>query len=420
MCFIPVLKKYQKVFIFPFIIIAFLFDLSAQSVKAEESYTIEALVQKGLARSNIINAAKEHVQSSVWTKKHAGRMLNPSLGLGYGRKKEESVSGNAYEVSLTQSFFSPGKQRLRYEVKEMDQKQASLSLEKKTREIRYQIIRLSYTYMAHQNLIEHIQERVDRFRLIKKYMQGRPFVSPQARAEKAIVENKLLLFERDLSLLKSEYENVWAQLNFYLDFSEKIKINLEWFKEPPKFVFDQLLQSAFENNLHLKKLKIRYEKVAKEKELAQKEAFPDFSLSTSFEQENAVAEEQRFNFGISFDLPLFNRNQYLIKSLSSESRQRKAELEVEKDLVKQKLISLWAEYQQSVLQLQLFPLSLLQEIDDELKAIDQEFQKNRVGLLTYLEVESQVYETHVAIYESQISFIKTYTKLLILLGQNNF
>jgi outer membrane protein TolC len=383
-------------------------------------YTVETLIERALQYSDALDAANQHVEKVRWAKQHASRWQNPSLGADIGRKSEGNESGPLYEIKITQPFYFPGKQKLRSEIVGFDEEAALLSLEERRLFIRYEVTRLAYAYVAAQKLIEHTQERVERFRLMKKYMKGRPFASPQAQAEKTIVENKLLFFERDLLQLQRKKGQAWAKLNLYLNFPEKVQIDLKWVEQPLPLTKDQMFEKVLADNIHLKKLKQEREKVLRKKRLSEKEVWSDFSLSGFYGEEEAQDEEQTYGVGFSVELPLFSRNKPLSKSLEAEVKEKDARIKFEENLLKQKLSSLYAQYETTAGQLGLFPLSLISELDQKLESLDKEFLKNRIGLLTYLEVESEVYESHLAVYESQVDFIKVHTRILSLVSKEDF
>jgi hypothetical protein len=394
--------------------------MPAYSGNPEPAFTLEQLIQRALSRSDIISSKKEFIEEIRWAKRQAVSWKNPSLSLQGGSKQAENKTGYLYSISISQPFIFPGKTGLIEDIYSSDEKIAGLSLEETQLFIRYEVIRLTYVYKIAESIEGHLRERVDRFKLIDEYMRNRPFVSPKKRMDRNIVQSRLLILQKGLSELQSEKDIVWSRLNLYIDFPEKINMYADWFKKGPVMDRGTIITSAIERNFELRKQKIKLEKSRHEMRLAKKEVLPDFDLSAFYNQDKAAGVERSFGAGVTMYMPIVNRNKGAVKSLEARARAEKSEIEYKERHMRQDLNALYTGYNLASANLKRFPLSLIEKTHTQMNDADNEFRKGTIDFLTYLEAETQAYENHLAVFNSQREFIEKYISILMLAGSTEF
>ena len=67
-----------------------------------------------------------------------------------------------------------------------------------------------------------------------------------------------------------------------------------------------------------------------------------------------------------------------------------------------------------------FSIGMIPSIEQKLNFADNEFSKGRIGLISYLELETQLHETHEAIYDYQMQFVENLTEILFLTNNPDF
>jgi outer membrane protein, heavy metal efflux system len=394
--------------------------MPAHSGIPEPACTLEQLIQMAMSRSEIISSKKEFIEEIRWAKRQAASWKNPFLSLAGGAKRAEGKIGPQYSISISQPFIFPGKTGLIEDVYSSDEKIAGYSLEETKLFIRYEVIRLFYSYSIALEIERHLHERVERFSLIENYMKSRPFASSKKRMERNIVQSRLLILQKNLSELQSEKDVLWSRLNLYAGFKERIRFDARWFVRGPELNRDEIITSAIDGNTELKKQRALLEKLKHEARLADKEVYPDFDLMTFYNQESAGLTERSFGAGITFNLPVINRNQGEINSIRARSKAEALRCEHQAKMVRHGLEALLIGYDTARRNLKRFPISLLKKTHSQLYDADGEFSKGTIELLTYLEAESQVYDTHAAVFNSQREFIEKYIAILMLSGSEDF
>ena len=384
------------------------------------SYTVPELVDLALKRSELLTASEKSVESAKWSKEQAIAWQNPLISFGAGNKSESGKNGLAYDTGITQPFYFPGKQKLAGDIAAIQEKIASLDRNGTRLFVRYSVIKLAYRYAVASELAKHLEERVSRFKTIRKYLASRPFPSPKKRMEKHIVEMKLVLLMKSLDEIRSGKDIIWARLNLFIDLQKPIAVRAPWFKMGETLEWEGLLTKAEKDNIDLKKQLLVLERTRTETALARKFAYPDFSLSVLYGEERAPEIQRFVGGGITFSIPLLNANRSGVKSLEAAVEAEKARAAYAKRETAQALISSFIEYEIARRNLERFPLASLDDVHVRLADADDSFNKGLIDLVTYGEVESQVYDTHFALLGAQYEYVEKYAALLILQGSEDF
>jgi len=389
--------------------------------EGRQSYQISDLVNLALQRSELLIASDKAVESARWLKGQAKAWQNPSVSLGAGYKSNSGKNGAAYDIGLSQPFYFPGKQQLAGDIAGVQEKIAGLGRDETRLFIRYNVIKLAYQYVVASELAKHLEERVRRYNAIQIYLSSRPFPSPRKRMEKHIIEMKLPLLKKELAEIRSGKDIAWARLNLFLNLPSPIAIDPPWFDKGIPLKLEDVVSSVEKNNIDLKRQTLILERTEAESKLAKKFIFPDFSLSFLFSEERVSKDVERFiGGGLTFNIPLWNTNKGNVKSLEAGVSAEKAKLEYAKREAMQFLLSSFIEYENARQNLERLPLPSIREVHRRVVDADESFNNGLIDLITYNEVESQAYETHLALFGAQYDYVVKYTALCILQGSEEF
>ncbi|HNR90753.1 MAG TPA: TolC family protein [Spirochaetota bacterium] len=384
------------------------------------SFDVPELITLALKRSELLTAHEKTVEASRFAKDQATAWQNPAISFSAGNKSSSGKNGLAYDAGITQPFYFPGKQKKAGDVAGVQEKLAGLSLTEARLFVRYSIIRLSYQYAVADELSRHIEERVARFKAIKKYLTSRPFPSPKKRMEKHVVEMKLALLAKNLNEVRAGRDIIWAKLNLFLGLQGPVAVRAPWFKKGGVIGWDGLLAKVESGNIDLKKQMLVLERTKAETRLARSLAYPDFSLSILYREDRVPDVERFVGAGITFNLPLWNRNRSGVKSMEAAVEAEKAMTSFARREAEQSLVTSFIEYEIARKNLDALPFSMIDEVHDRLADADDSFNRGFIDLLTYGEVESQAFETHLAVLGAQFEFVDKYAALQILQGSEDF
>ena len=410
----------QKLLILSFGFFILTIDLPLLGAEPKAAYEVSEMINIALKRSELLTAQEKSLESSKYAKDQAGAWQNPSVSFNAGLKSASEKNGFAYDIGITQPFYFPGKQKAAGDIAEVQKKIAGLNLTEARLFVRYSVIRLSYQYALADELSKHLEERVIRFKIIRKYLASRPFASPKKRMEKHVVEMKLVLLQKSLDEARSRKDVFWAKLNLFLNMHEPVKVKAPWFNKTEILKWDALQTKVESGNIDLKKQMLLLERTKAETSLARKFAYPDFSLSILY-REDTVPDIERFvGAGITVNVPLWNTNKFGSKSMEASVEAEKARAAYAKREINQTLISSFIEYEIAQKNLERLPMSLFEEVHSRLADADDSFDKGLIDLVTYGEVESQAYEMHLSVLGAQYDYVDKYAALQILQGSEDF
>lgn len=389
------------------------------SLRATKSYTLQELTRLALKRSELIQIKNSELKSIDGRISQAKIWQNPKITTNIGAKTEDTNSGHSYSLNFSQPFYFPGKQNLKGKIQETFKRDANLNLEDTRRFIFHKVIFLAFAYKEASEHVKHLDERRNRFKIIQKYLHSRVFVSPQKKLEKILVENKILLLEKDILGEKIKKKTIWEELNLYLGLNSPIDIQAKWFVKGISLKLATLQQDLKKSPILLARKNILARKNL-QKSLAKKAKYPDFSLSAIYSEEKTIRTERFFGGGITFHLPLWNLNQGRISQYQEELSAIKTKTSFLKKKVLAGLKVLFVEYENKRILIKKYPINLIKTIHKQMSLADREFKKGRIGTLSYLELENSLSEVHTAIFESQVEYLQSYLKILSLTGSMNF
>lgn len=384
------------------------------------TFDVPELITLALKRSELLTAHEKTVEASRFAKDQATAWQNPAISFNAGNKSSAGKNGLAYDAGITQPFYFPGKQKTAGDIAGVQEKLAGLGLTEARLFVRYSIIRLSYQHAVADELSRHLEERLTRFKAIRKYLASRPFPSPKKRMEKHVVEMKLALLAKNLNEVRAGRDIIWARLNLFLGLQGPVAVRAPWFKKGGEIDWNGLLAKVESGNIDLNKQILVLERTKAETRLARSLAYPDFSLSILFSEDRMPDVERFVGAGISFNLPLWNRNRSGVKSMEASVEAEKAMTSFARREAEQSLVTSFIEYEIARKNLDSLPFSMIDEVHTRLADADDSFNRGFIDLVTYGEVESLAFETHLAVLGAQFEFVEKYAALLILQGSDDF
>ncbi len=381
------------------------------------SQSMEHILKTALNRTELILAGEEAVRSKQHFKSQASAYMNPEFEAVTGRKKTETSRGTVYDVSVNQPFYFPGKQALRSAIAGQDIELAELGLKEARLFVYYETLRLAAAYVIAGLRAEHAGERIARFAVLQKYMASRPFASPRKRIEKYIVENKMDILSKELFRIRSEREILWARLNTFLGMKEKPEIGIVFPAVPPVLDRDSLIDSAAKHNTAFAALLAGVRKKKLERDLAAKEALPDFGVSAFYSGDSAGDGERVIGGGVNFTLPVFDRNTGTVRGLDAEIESENLKLAFERKALAERIKASYLEFTITAEAVAGLPDGHFDRMHRQMKEADDAFGKGLIDFVTYLELESDIYDKHQVIFESRIEYVEKLSGLLWLSGE---
>lgn len=219
--------------------LGFLFSVQAYS----EVTTVSDLVRMGLSRSLELQSKTTELSSSQQRASQVRLGDNPLVSIEVGNREKDGGGARQLKASVVQPLglgrASAAGVVADYgaRVSEAEKFAVSLALQSK-------LYADLYRFLAADEKAHHAEERVARFKEIKKFLSSRTFASPQKKTEALIVEGKIQILQKLFLHLRAERDVLWESLNTYFNLSERPKVNVSWFRAPRTLQWAPLLAQA--------------------------------------------------------------------------------------------------------------------------------------------------------------------------------
>ena len=151
--------------------------------------------------------------------------------------------------------------------------------------------------------------------------------------------------------------------------------------------------------------------------LARREAWPDFSLTAFYEQEEGVETQRQAGGGISVPLPVFNRNARGIEGARQKLEAENREFHFEEKRILAEYRTLHAHYQAAQLQVRRYSPELLKNFEQGIIQAEKDFSKGLIPLLTFLELDEETARVVFQTLEAQAELADKFLALLAMTGE---
>jgi hypothetical protein len=373
-----------------------------------KDYKIEELLQ--IAEQN--SAVKAAEFSAVSQRRFAEQQKyweNPIISF--------DKNANQTNYSVTQAVPFYGKLQNKYDIENSQYKILETRRNNLALFIKAETFSLLYQYHALQKKIELAQKRLTRLSLVDKYLSNIVLSSPTQKAQSHITKDKIKLVERDLIKYRNQLYQTWNSANVYLGLESEPTITITWLDEKNYQGKNFFIEAAVENNLHLKEQRLLIGKYKSELSYAKIEKMPDVAISATRETNpSALGNRDSNGIGLSASIPLFNRNQEKIAGAESKIKSQEYEFEFQKNQLVNQISNDISEFETSLKVAKIFPSSDVDKILSRLSQANSDFKKGILDFITYIELDSQEYQTIDTIIETQVQVASSYADLMTKIG----
>ncbi|WP_061249549.1 TolC family protein [Leptospira alstonii] len=383
-------------------------------IRSETSSELDVRTILDLAEKNspLLLSLNADLESLFYQRKQQGKTQNPSLTLDYGQRSAANQSGAEYALQFEQPVYFPGRKELRQLLVDNDSKIKGIQLAEASNSIRFNALKFAYRYLVSAGKKNHVKERLRRLSILESYIRARPFITPQAKTDLFIIQRKILALRKHFNDLELDSNKQYEFMNLYLMLESVPSLAIPFFSEGVAFDFNELQTKAVSQNLTLMAAKEEIQKARTELNLANLEKYPDYSIVSQVGEDRSGVANRFYDFGLKFRIPVWDQFQNKISAAEVNIKSKQEIFHHQENLVKTAFKQAFLDYEQSKINLKLFNLSKLDEIERDLIYADAEFKKGRILMMSYLELENQLHETHHAILDAQIVHLEALLNLL--------
>ncbi|XDD51884.1 TolC family protein [Leptospira sp. WS92.C1] len=382
--------------------------------ETKKDLDIQSILSLAEKNSPLLLSLNADLESLFYQRKQHGKTQNPSITMDYGQRKAANEVGSEYALQFEQPVYFPGRKELKQLLVDNDSQIKEVQLAEAKNSIRFNAVKFAYRYLVSAGKKNHVKERLKRLSVIESYIRARPFITPQAKTDLFIIQRRILALRKHFNDLELDANKQYESMNLYLLLETIPSIRIPFFSSGVKFDFTELQKKAVSENLTLMVARREIEKAKTELHLANLEKYPDYSVISQVGEDRSGVANRFYDFGLKFRIPVWDQFQNKVSAAEINVKSKQGILHHQENLVKTAFKQAFLDYEQAKVNLKLFDLEKLDEIERDLNYADVEFRKGRILLMSYLELENQLHETHHAILDVQITHIETLLNLLHL------
>lgn len=403
------------------LIIAFGF-INAQE-RMNEELTLNEAIEIAKKNNPVLASALKEIDASEGRILQAGRLQNAELSLEANEIPSGFDFSNTGELDLNFSqpieFF--GKRSIRILSAELQKKIAELNYERVKKIITAQVKKVYYSGLLSNQIVESIESNINLLndflaQVTDRYQAGTSSYLDVIRAKVEISRLKNELFDA-----MKNYQQVTGQLKILLGKENGIEFELT---DSLLYQFTQMQKdtvadyySSQSNFLRITEIQVEQSKTFLS--LAEKNALPDFNFGLAFQNRQSLpikGFDQYFGLNVGVSLPMFYSS-----GVSGDIQEAEANLSISdiryqyaKIRIAQSIRTAFSNLSIAEEQLRLFDTSLLNDIEDELRAGITAYQNGQIDLLnlfdiyrtyrtTKVEYSRTVYNTLVSLTDLEVS-----------------
>jgi cobalt-zinc-cadmium efflux system outer membrane protein len=393
-----------------------------------ESLFLENNVDLLINQLNIDHADAEILQAKLWP--------NPTLSIAEinlwntGKEHSEDLPplfgnwGKTTQVSaqFEQLIYTASKKSKLVSIKKVDREIASTYFEELLRNLKYEF-RNSLTELQflqqkeklYKNLTANLERLISGFKnqlqqknISKSELVRLQFLKIQFQKQINEIHKNRNVLVKELKLLMAQSPETFIVLT-----DEGFEMNLQ---QVEKLNHPELIQIAFENRSDLKINRLEAKYFQKRLDYEKVMRIPDLTLGVSYDRGGGIMRDF-VGFGVSFDLPFFNRNQGAIQQAQIEIVQNEILLQQKEREIGSELMLQLENLNRNLEMLSNFEPGFENDIDSLMQAHHQNFIVKNIGLIEYIDFTESYIESKEALLEIQKKLLVQFEEIQYVVGK---
>ena len=383
------------------------------AIAAEDSGTHvfkqEDFVVEVLRRNPEVQFYEAEIAAAKGERKAAGTLANPELNGNLGHKRAHDAAGTlagegvAWSVGLAQTFDWPGRLGLRKAIANRQISMAELGLEKFKASLAARARTVAFTSYAAREKETAANEVARRLQALREVVVQRDPAGVTPLLEMRILEANALTAERKAVEAALEAQSANLELNMLrgerADTKVQINAGQQQFSAQP--AFEELLTAARTNSYELRTRQLELEQQGFRVSLAKNDRWPAVTVGPFYSEERAGDKERIAGVGVSFPLPLWNRNSGNIEVANAREQQAEASLRVAHREVERELMEKMSGYSARFSVLSRWRPDTIAQLREAAELGDRHYRLGAVPIATYVELQEKYLEAVEAYFDLQ-------------------
>jgi cobalt-zinc-cadmium efflux system outer membrane protein len=386
--------------------------------------SIESLVNEALVNNPELNFYRTEISAAKAGRRSAGLLANPEVSGSVGREtaKERgsglSAEGVAWSVSIAQPFEWPGRLALRKAIANRDIELAELGDERFKTALAGRVRALAYGLFAAQEKATATREVADRFKALREVLVQRDPAGLTPMLETRVIEATEVAMQHNAGDAELAARAALLELNRLRGASPNAPLSVRH----PELVFgpaapiDTLLAQARTNNFELRVRAVELAQQGFRVALAKNERFPTISVGPEYSENNGLERDRVIGVGVSFPLPLWNRNTANIEAAAARQIQAETSLAVAQREVEGKVLEAALTYEAKSREINEWRPDTVEHFREAAELADRHYRLGAVEVSVYVELQKQYLEAVSSLLDTQKETLEAAQSLELLTG----
>lgn len=401
--------------------------LSAQTTPPTDhapAISLPALVGEITAKNPERQFYQDEIAAAKAGQRYSATWSDPELSFDLGRKRVKDASGslvgegNAWSVSVTQTFEWPGRLALRKAIANRDVELAELGLARFENALSARARSLAYGLHASNAKAAAVREVAERFTALKETFLAREPAGITPLLETRVIEAAELSLQRRATEAELAVQEALIELNQLRGAAPDDALKVA----APAFTFNDvpdnaaLVAAARENNFEFRLRRVELEQQGYAVRLARNDRYPAISVSPFFSQEKAGDRETTVGVGFSLPIPITGSTRGAVDV--AEARRRQAEtaaLVAQRELDREILTAALA-FKTKLAESRRWSPDAANKFREAAELADRHYRLGAVPIATYVELQNSYLDALESLLDTQSEALSAGLKLQQLTG----
>lgn len=407
-----------------------LYSVAVVQVAQAQSYTLSDLEAQFLQRNTELIARKYAVDKADALIVQEKLWQNPTLSISevnlwktYNIETQPHLFGKygtaqQIGVELEQVIETAGKRKKRVAIKQLEKQSAVLEYEELMRELKKELRMAYYSLQRSQQEEGQLEQTLALFTQLNAQYERQAQAQNIAKSDYLRVQTELLQLQKEsVSLENDKYEAL--QLLRILTHNAGLEPQQIVFPQtriqPQVWDFQNLITEAKKQNIVLKRQENEMAIASSQLKLEQAQRVPNLAVQMNYDRGGNIMSDF-IGFGISMDLPVYNRNKGNIKEAELTINQQKAQLQTVENELEKRVLNLKQQLERLEKSLSNWNTQNVTEQKQMLENYNNHLQNKQVTLMEFIDFTSAQRESNQAYFELLETYHKTKEELQYIIG----
>lgn len=389
--------------------------------------SLEALINEVVAANPELAIYEEAIAAAQGERRQAGRWSNPEFSLEAGRQRVRgtggagSAEGLAWAASVAQPIEFPGRLALRKAIADANVDLARVGLEHFRQLLAHRVEVLAHQLHASRTFAEATDTVAERALELAQGVLQRETSGISPLLESRILESSQILLQQRRIAARLAHHNALIELNQLRDQPAEtpVRIEIPAPQRPLLPPIRELVSLAWSDSFEARSRQIELEQQGIRVDLAENERYPTVTVAPFISQDNAGERETVAGVGLSFPLPLWDRNGGNMLAARARERQAEAALRVMRREIERRVVQASLAYEAASDELDALRPDVIDDLDRAAQLAERHYRLGALPINLYLETQTAYLDALEALLSMQQEVLESRLDLERAIGPFN-